>query len=146
MDILNALLLIVGGVIALSGLIVANQPNARQVIEKLLPFQALIGVGLLVIGALNLLRVLGSLITAIRISPLFGMSILAMVVSSILLGFLFGMGQIAKWMPGHASAEAKGRELVQKLLPFQMILGLLGIGASLIYLAYRFGLMNPNAY
>lgn len=144
--VLNIALLLVGGALALSGLIIAHQPNARGVIEKLMPFQALIGVGMLVVGVLNLLRFLGVLVSAIKVSPLYGMSMLAMFVSAILLGLVFGMAQIAQWMPGHAQAQQKGQALVQKLIPYQMILGILGIGASLIYIAYHFNLMNPNTY
>jgi hypothetical protein len=55
MDLINALLLIVGGILALSGIIVANQPNAKNVIDKLVPYQAIIGVALLVLGVFFLM-------------------------------------------------------------------------------------------
>ncbi|HEU4731931.1 MAG TPA: hypothetical protein VFT22_28745, partial [Kofleriaceae bacterium] len=126
MDILNVLLLITGGILAVSGLIVAKQPNAKEVIDKLVPYQAIIGVAMLGFGLVNLLRTLGVLFTWIRISPLFGVAWLAVLVVSILLGFLFGMSQLAKWMPGTGAAEQKGMELVQKLAPYQVILGLGG--------------------
>jgi hypothetical protein len=141
MDIINALLLIVGGVLALSGIIVAKQPNAKDVIDKLVPYQALIGVGLLVLGVLNLLRMIG-ILSWLRGSPLFALSWLTMCVASILLGFMFGMSQIAKWLPGNPAAEQKGMELIRKLAPYQVILGIGGVGASLIYLLYRFGLLS----
>jgi hypothetical protein len=57
-----------------------------------------------------------------------------MVVTSILLGFMFGMPQIAKWMPGDGGAEHKGMELAKKLAPFQVILGVVGIVAALLVL------------
>ena len=107
MDLINALLLIVGGILALSGIIVAKQPNAKDVIDKLVPYQAIIGVAMLVLGVLNLLRTIGVLFTWIRVSPLYGLSWLTVIVASILLGFMFGMPQIAKWMPGQGAAEQK---------------------------------------
>ena len=146
MDLINALLLIVGGILALSGIIVANQPNAKNVIDKLVPYQAIIGVALLVLGVLNLLRTLGVLFTWIKVSPLYGLSWLTVIVASVLLGFMFGMSQIAKWMPGHAAAEQKGMELIKKLAPYQVIIGLGGLVASLIYLLYRFGILNTAGY
>jgi hypothetical protein len=146
MDLINALLLIVGGILALSGIIVANQPNAKNVIDKLVPYQAIIGVALLVLGVLNLLRTLGVLFTWIRVSPLHGLSWLTVIVASVLLGFMFGMSQIAKWMPGHAAAEQKGMELTKKLAPYQVIIGLGGLGASLIYLLYWLGILNIAGY
>jgi hypothetical protein len=145
-SLISALLLIVGGILALSGLIVAKQPNAKDVIDKLVPYQAIIGVAMLVLGVLDLLGTLGVLFTWIRVSPLYGLSWLAVILASILLGFMFGMPQISKWMPGQGAAEQKGIELTKKLAPYQVIIGLVGVGASLIYLLYRFGILNTAGY
>src|SRR5882762_4085090 len=123
MELINALVLIAGGLLAASGLIVAKKPDAKQLIDKLMPYQAIIGVALLVFGVLNLLRLLGGLMTLLTHFPLFGLTVLAMTVTSILLGFMFGMPQIAKWMPGESKTEQKGMELSKKLAPFQGILG-----------------------
>jgi hypothetical protein len=143
MELINALVLIVGGVLAVSGLIVAKKPDAKQLIDKLMPYQAVIGVALLVLGVLNLLRWLTNhLFALISAIPLFGFTILAMIVTSILLGFMFGMPQIAKWMPGTGNAEQKGMELSQKLAPFQTIFGLVGIVAGLLMVLYRFGILG----
>jgi hypothetical protein len=136
MDLINTLLLIVGGILAVSGLIVANKPDAKQLIDKLVPYQAIIGVALLAVGLVNLLRTIGGLFTTIKNFPLFGFAWLAIIVTSILLGFMFGMPQIAKWIPGQGGTENKGMELSKKLAPFQVIIGLIGLGASLIYLLY----------
>jgi len=144
MDIINALLLIVGGVLAISGLIVAQAPNAKELIDKLVPYQALIGVAMLVLGVLNLLRTLGSMFNLIDITPLQGIAWLAVIAASILLGFLFGMSQLVKWLPVSPSTERKGRELLQKLGPYQVILGIAGIGAALIVLLYRFHVLAPG--
>jgi len=135
---LNVIALIVGGILALSGLIIANQPNAKDLIGKLLPYQAFIGVALLGLGVINLLWWLThGLFTFLTNAPLFGVTILAVIVTSILLGFLFGMPQIAKWMPNAGAAEQKGRELSTKLAPFQVIIGLVGLGAALLALLFR---------
>src|ERR1041385_4098645 len=128
MELLNALVLIVGGILAISGLIVAKKPDAKQLIDKLVPYQAIIGVVLLVFGVVNLLRWLGHhLISLISHLPLFGLTLLAMTVTSILLGFMFGMPQIAKWMPGEGAAEQKGLALSQKLAPYQTLIGIIGL-------------------
>jgi hypothetical protein len=140
MDIIDPLLLIVGGILAASGLIVAKKPNAKEMIDKLVPFQAFIGVALLIFGLWNLIHALGAL--GALFSSLLGLSILAMIVCSVLLGFMFGMPQIAKWIPGEGAAEQKGQELSKKLAPYQVIIGLVGIGAALVYLLYRFGILG----
>lgn len=142
MDILTSLLVIVGGVLAISALIIAKQPEAKRYLDKLLPFQALIGVGMLVLGVLFFLRSLPTVFSLIKAVPLHGISVVVMCLCGVLLGFVFGMVQIAKWLPGHPSAEQRGQELIQKILPYQILLGIGGIGASVIYLLYRFNLMN----
>ena len=60
MELINALVLIAGGILAASGLIIAKKPDAKQLIDKLMPYQAIIGVVLLALGILNLLRWIGS--------------------------------------------------------------------------------------
>jgi hypothetical protein len=141
MELINALVLIAGGILAASSLIVAKKPDAKQLIDKLVPYQAIIGVVLLVLGVLNLLRSIGGVFGLISSIPLLGLTILAMTVTSILLGFMFGMPQIAKWMPGHGAAEQKGMELSNKLAPYQVILGVVGIVAGLLMLMFRLDIL-----
>ena len=146
MDLIAPVLLILGGILAISNLIVAKKPEARQMIDKLVPYQAGIGIALLVIGVWNLLHSFStpSIFDIIKFMPLLGLTVLAMIVCAVLLGFMFGMPQIAKWMPGNNNAEQKGMELSRKLAPFQVILGLIGIGSSLIFLLYRFHILGPS--
>ena len=138
METINALVLIAGGILAVSSLIVAKKPDAQKLIDKLVPYQAIIGVALLVLGILNLIRLLGNhLFDILRIVPLFGLTYLAMCVTSILLGLLFGMPQIAKWVPGEGPAEQKGMELSKKLAPYQILIGIVGLVAALLMILYR---------
>jgi hypothetical protein len=138
METINALVLIAGGILAVSSLIVAKKPDAQKLIDKLVPYQAIIGVALLVLGILNLIRMLGNhWFDILRIVPLFGLTYLAMCVTSILLGLLFGMPQIAKWLPGEGPAEQKGMELSKKLAPYQILIGIVGLIAALLMILYR---------
>jgi len=142
---LNALLLIVGGLLAISALIVAKKPDAKQLLDKLTPYQAFIGVGLLAFGVINLLRALGNhLLSMFSSFPLFAFTVLGITVCSILLGFMFGMPQIAKWMPGNPAAEQKGLELSAKLAPFQVIIGMVGLLAGLLGLLFRLGILTMS--
>ena len=52
MDSINALLLIFGGILAVSGLIMAKQPNAKPD-RQADPYQAIMGVALLGLGLFN---------------------------------------------------------------------------------------------
>jgi hypothetical protein len=137
------LLLILGGVVALSGLIVAQKPDAKAIIDKLVPFQALIGVGLLVMGIVVLLYV-GPLnvFKAIKFNPVPGMATLAGIVAGIVLGALFGMPKIASMVPGDSPAEQKAMELSQKVAPYQALVGIVAAGAGVIGLLYTLGIMK----
>lgn len=141
MELINALVLILGGILAVSSLIVAKKPDAKELIDKLVPFQAGIGIAMLALGVINLVRRLDHLADIVKLVPLFGISFLAMVAASILLGFMFGMPQIAKWLPGDSGAEQKGIELSKKLVPYQVIIGLVGLVAALLMVLYRFGIL-----
>ncbi|HEY0991495.1 MAG TPA: hypothetical protein VFD36_03535 [Kofleriaceae bacterium] len=136
-------MLIVGGILAVSGLIVAKKPDAKELIDKLVPYQAIIGIALLALGIVNLVRWLGNhVFTLLSVAPLFGLTVLAMIFTSILLGFMFGMPQIAKWLPGEGGAEQKGMELSKKLAPYQVIIGLIGLASALLMLLYRFSILK----
>lgn len=143
MDIIQVLLVIIGGVLALSSVIVAKKPDAKQLLDKLTPYQAIIGVVLLGWGVLQLLTNLSGLSFALKVVPAFTMSVLAMIIVSILLGFMFGMPQIAKWLPGQSNTEAKALELSRKLAPFQVMFGVIGLAAAALFLLIRFGLVSP---
>src|SRR5258706_4544442 len=122
MDVANALLLILAGILAISGLILAKKPDAKAMIDKLVPFQALIGIAVLVLGLANLVRSLDGLMHMFRYAAFFGTAVWGMLICSILLGFLFGMPQIAKWIPGDSPAEQKALEFSKKVAPYQTIL------------------------
>lgn len=135
-------LLLLGGILALSNLIVAKRPDAQRVIDQLAPFQALIGVGLLVMslyvtvkaGPINMVRLIQS-------NTFVGVALLGGVLSGIALGFFFGMPQIAKWLPGPTSGQ-KATELSWKLAPFTMLAGVVALGAAALLLLNELGLLK----
>jgi hypothetical protein len=143
MDLIHPLLLIVAGILAASSLIVAKKPDAKQLIDKLVPFQAIIGVALLAFGLFQA-RLLFAMFRFLSAAPLAALTGIAIIVCSILLGFMFGMPQIAKWMPGDGAAEQKGLELSRKLAPFQLMIGVIGAAAALVGLLFYFHIMGPG--
>ena len=138
------ILMIAGGILGVSGLIVAKKPDAEALIDKLVPFQAFIGVGLLALGIWALLNF--GLINTFRILPHFpilGLFAIAGSYGAILLGFLLGMPQIAKWIPGESSAETTAMELSKKLAPFQLILGIIVGAGGVLGLLMALRIMKP---
>jgi hypothetical protein len=140
------LLLIVGGILGMSGLIIANKPDAKALIDKLVPYQALIGVALLAVGILYLLLGGLTIVRGIGANPIYGIAALAGVISAIVLGALFGMSQIAKWIPGDSPAEQKAMEISQKVAPYQALLGVVAAGSGVVILLYLTGLIKLGSH
>jgi hypothetical protein len=134
------LLIILGGMLAAAGLIVSKKPDAKELIAKIQPYQAIIGIILLVDGLYELLlhggfhafQMLGAF-------PLLALTAIGMMFSAILLGILFGMPMLAKLS---ASGAAKGEELGKKLAPFQTIIGIVGLVSGLLGVLYNLGILK----
>jgi len=141
---INALLLVLGSLLAISALIIAKKPDAKAALDKLVPFQALIGVGLIVLGIINFIIVLPALTDIFKVNLLQAAAVLAVIGDSVLLGALFGMPQIAKMIPDQ-KAEQKAMQISQKVAPYQVVLGLVGLAAVLVYFLYRFKLISYHA-
>lgn len=124
---LFALLLIVAGILAASALIIQKQPNAKDLIAKIVPFQGIIGIVLLIWALINLLRVLPYLGTLFSLVPLSTLLALVTLLVSIGLGFLLGYGLIAQYALKNTSAAGSGESALAKLTPIQIPLGILGI-------------------
>ena len=133
------IILIMGGILGCAGLIVAKKPDAKELIGKLQPFQAAIGVALLVFGVLNLLEAIRfiSLISLIPVTVIFAW---AAVASAIILGIMFGMPMVAKLS---ASGAAKGEEMGKKLAPYQTLVGIVAIVAGIYFLLMILGILKP---
>lgn len=134
MFILLSLILIAGGVMAAYPMIVQKQPNARDLLDRLMPYQSIMGVVLLVVGAIWVLKVVAN------INTLFSPGWLLMFASlacSVGLGFLMGYNMLIKTaLSGNADASKKAENLRQKLLAYQIPLGFGGIGVGLLSIIY----------
>ena len=142
---LHAALLILCGIIGLSGLIVAQKPEARKILDKLTPFQALFGVGLLVVSVLYFLQ-LGpvDLLNKIGPRPVEALGQLGGCIGGIILGFLLGLPQILKIAPAGSPAGDKAQEIAGKLVPFQMLFGLVCFGAGALNILIPLGIVKPH--
>ncbi len=134
------LLLILGGVVACSGLIVAKKPDAEKILAKLAPFQALIGLALIALGVIFFVM-LGPVTAfkAIKVDALSGVANLGGVLAAIILGFLLALPQIIRAAP---NAEQRAQEIAQKIIPFQLLIGLIAAACGAIGLLYNLGLMS----
>src|SRR5438477_12921509 len=131
MWVITMLVLLLGGVIGASTIIVARRPDAKDVIEKLVPFQGVIGIVLLLWGLKGVFDILRTL-NYIHFAPFWWLVFLATVVTELGLGFLLAYGLIARFSSGQAAEKAG--QVHTKLVTYQSSLGLTAIGLSLLFL------------
>jgi hypothetical protein len=135
--------LLLGGILAVSGLIISKRPQAKETLDKLVPFQGLIGVVLLAWGVIDLIRWLSNDLTGfLNFWALGGGILIVAVLSEIFLGFLLGMPMIAKQMPGTSTAERKAMEMQEKIAGFSVMLGGIGIAAAIGLLMIQLGIID----
>lgn len=140
-SIITPIALIVAGVIAASAFIISKAPNAKQLIDKLAPIQGVLGIGLLVWGIIDLLRLLpniDALNKSAETQMILVIAVYAALASELLLGFFLGMPLIAKLIPGDSPIEQRAVEMQKKIGAYQTLLGFVGIGAAIVLLYYRF--------
>ena len=130
---------IIGGLIAMSGVIARKVPDAQKFLNKLLPYKATVGAAMLGCFVWNMIDVRGNIFFGFGegFSMLFGVFVLMVLATELFLGFSMGFGLIAKWIPGKSSPEVKAGELQRKLLPFEVPLGAIAIGSGIVGLVLK---------
>ena len=88
---ITIIFMILTGVLACAGMIAARKPDAGAAINKLVPFQGIIGILALIWGVWSLIEFFTSgLLQAFSVVPVLILLSLAAAILMILLGFLFG--------------------------------------------------------
>ncbi|HEY0191514.1 MAG TPA: hypothetical protein VGC42_10375 [Kofleriaceae bacterium] len=132
------LITIAGGILAASSLIIARKPNAKDLIDKLTPYQGWIGLVMFFWGVWETLGALRS-IGMIAHAPLLWTFATASAVADLVVGFLLGFGLITKYALGKSpAAMARGQQLRARLAPLQGSFGLLAIAMGVLYLVWLY--------
>ena len=115
-----SIIALLGGIIATSSVIIAKKPNAKELIDKITPYQGWIGVILAVLGAIGIIQLVLNL-SAFSVGWLVG---LATTIVQFIVGFLLGYGLISKYvLEKNETAKEKGQELRLKLVKYQVPAG-----------------------
>ncbi|NER15889.1 hypothetical protein [Spongiivirga citrea] len=132
--------LILLSIIAVPSLILSKKPNAKELLEKIEPYQGWIGIVFCfwgVWGIISCILNMGLLTSA----PIWWITWLAGCVVEATLGFMLGYGLISKFfLSKNEAAKEKGEQLRKKIAPKQGKLGILGIavGAWMIVATFIF--------
>jgi len=122
---------IAGGLLAASAFIVARRPDAKEVIDRLTPYQGWLGFGLFFWGAW---------IAYVLLTNLGGFSAvwlamgIALATVNLSVGFLLGFGLITKFaLSKNEAAMIRGQYLRKRLVGYQIPLGLAAIAVGAVY-------------
>lgn len=121
------ILLIVLGLLAIPSLVIAKKPEAKQLFDKVAPYQGWFG---LIFAVWGVWGIISSIIHLnwLTIVPLWWITFLVVAVVEAVLGFILGYGLIQKYaLSKNAEASKKGEELLAKLLPMQGKFGIVAI-------------------
>lgn len=135
MSYLSGIWLTVLGIMAAPNLIIAKKPEAKEILDKLVPYQGWFGAVSAIYGIIDIIRFLGRL-RWFDIIPIGMLTFIVSAVVTLALGLLLGIGVIKSFVSSE-DAKAKMDQLIAKLAPKQGTLGLLGIIIGLWIIIYR---------
>ena len=137
---IGGLVPIAGGVLASSGFIISKKPNAKELIDKLTPYQGWIGAVMFGWGVWETIHFVLNLGGLLK-TPGFMAFYLLVMISDLLVGFLLGYGLITQYAFGkNEKAKEKGAQVRAKLVKIQAPLGLLAIVAGILYLVWLYAM------
>jgi hypothetical protein len=131
---LYGIALIILGILAVPSLLLSKKPNAKELLDKITPFQGWIGLVFCFWG-------IWGIITSVLNMGMFSigwMLSLAVSVVTAVLGFLLGYGMINELLLSkNDEAKEKGAELRTKLAPLQGKFGMAAIILGIAFILYR---------
>lgn len=125
---------ILAGLLAASNVVVQKLPDAKELIKKLEPYQAGLGIAALALGivaVIDMKNVLGR-----GSSNLSYLMLILCAVSSVAIGFLQGFPLIQRYVLDEAeeSTQEKVENIRKKVLPYQVLAGLAAMGTGVMLL------------
>ena len=119
--------LIILGILASPSLLLSKKPNAKELLDKITPYQGWIGLGFCFWGVWGVIQAILN-IGWIGDWPIWWITWLASSAVEAVLGFILGYGMISRHLLSkNEQAKEKGEQLLAKLAPIQGKLGLAGI-------------------
>ncbi len=132
---ITAIIAILGGLIAASGLIVAKKPNAKELLDKLTPYQGWIGVVLAFWGLWDIISAILSIGQIGQLGLILWVIWLVLALVEFTVGFLLGYSLISKYiLEKNETAKIKGETLRLKLVNYQVPAGIILILLGVLYI------------
>jgi len=131
---LGLIISLAGGIMAAASLIIKFKAESKELIEKITPFQGIVGLVLLGWGLWNLIQLIRVMSHGVLlVVPT------ATVALQIVVGFLLSFGLLSQFLFSKSeAAQQKGESIRAKLAGYQGVLGLVLIGLSIVALIQSF--------
>ena len=130
--------LVLLSIIAVPSLILSKKPNAKELLEKIEPYQGWIGIVFCFWGFWGVVTAMLNL-GWLTIAPIWWITFLVGNIVSAVLGFMLGSGLINKLVDSkNEAAQFKANELRVKIAPKQGRLGIIGIIIGIWMIAASF--------
>lgn len=128
MKALLPLLAIIAGLLAASSVVIKKLPDSSKLIEKIRPYEAFIGAAALLMSVFSIFKISHYF----KLGFFSGVMSSACIGSCIVMGFLLGYPMIQELVLDDMSEDArkKGEEIYDKLTPYKVLSGLVGIGTG----------------
>ncbi|MFS4466511.1 hypothetical protein [Maribacter sp. 2210JD10-5] len=135
--------LVLLSIIAVPSLVLSKKPNAKELLEKIEPYQGWIGLIFCIGGVWGIISAIINLgwLTA---APIWWITLMAGSVVQATLGFMLGFGLMNSLFLGkNVEAQEKAAQLREKIAPKQGKLGVLGIvvGVWMIVASFMFSVV-----
>jgi hypothetical protein len=127
--------LIVLGILGAASLIIAKRPDAKQMIDKIVPYQGWFGAASVFYGIWDIISAVLNMgmMSAGVLWLVWWILWLAAGLLQVSLGLLLGVGVMKTFVKDDA-AKAKMDQTVMKLAPFQGTLGIVSIAVGIAYI------------
>lgn len=130
--------LVLLSIIAVPSLILSKKPNAKELLEKIEPYQGWIGIVFCFWGIWGIITAVLN-IGWLSVAPIWWITFLAGNIVSAALGFMLGFGLINQFfLSKNENAKEKAETLRAKIAPKQGKLGVLGIFVGIWMIAASF--------
>lgn len=137
---LEAILLIIAGILAVPSLRKSKNQDAKNMISKVSPYQGWIGVIIMIWGIWSLISVIrySDILLEHGYVSLWILSVAIGIVATIL-GFILGFNLIDQYLLSKSrKSNQKGKKLLDKLLPLQKFFGIIAIILGAVAFIYIF--------
>lgn len=130
--------LIILGILAIPSLILSKKPDAKEILDKITPYQGWIGVVFCIWGVWGIISCILS-IGWLSTFPIYWILWLLVSIVEACLGFIMGYSLIAKYaLSKNEAAAQKGEQVLAKLRPLQGKLGIVAIILGVVMIISSF--------